>query len=539
MIIDTTKPDFFYSKTFKKIYYKNFSKLRKDFTKWIDEIGEKKSLEWWVSIPATRNQYISKLFNIFCLIESLKEIKKKTKIEEIIVGNQELKKIIEKNTRVRSKITLRNDHKKFSLKEFLFVSKIFLYQLFIYIICKFTHKKKLLKKEKIVLIDTFLIDQDLDNNKFYHKKLIEKSKEKNNIYFVPSFHSEINIIKIIKIIFKCSISKNFLLREHYLSFGDILDSFCIIFRRKRFIKKYKKLKNVDYSKLIAKEINQNHNLSSQILGLQNYSFFKNLFTSQIKIKKVINWFENQSLGKGWNLGSRTFYPEAISLGYQGYTFFPQYMCLSPSKSEHDSKVIPEVLLSIGKIYNKTREEFCKTIKIKNAPALNFQHVFKKKKIKFPKNNHVLIILTGFLQDDISLIQWCIESNLHKKNLKIYVKEHPILKIKTIKKYLSFFPDNYIITKKKFSDAVSSSKILICSGVTSAILELIVQKRFIIIPRIGPLDHVIFKKLNISKNFKVLEKPEDLSLFLRNLSTYAYNKNSFFIKQTKKNLEIFQ
>ena len=75
--------------------------------------------------------------------------------------------------------------------------------------------------------------------------------------------------------------------------------------------------------------------------------------------------------------------------------------------------------------------------------------------------------------------------------------------------------------------------------TSGILELIVQKRFIIIPRIGPLDHVIFKKLNISKNFKVLEKPEDLSLFLRNFSTYAYNKNSFFIKQTKKNLEIFQ
>ena len=28
------------------IYYKNCLKLRKDFTKWIDEIGEKKSLEW-------------------------------------------------------------------------------------------------------------------------------------------------------------------------------------------------------------------------------------------------------------------------------------------------------------------------------------------------------------------------------------------------------------------------------------------------------------------------------------------------------------
>ena len=538
MIIDTTKPNIFYPKTFKKIYYKNCLKLRKDFTKWIDEIGEKKSLDWWVSIPASRNQYVSKLFNIFCLIESLKESKKKLKIEEIIVESVELKKIIEKNIRIRSKITLRNDHRKFNLKEFLFISKIFLYQLLIYIFCKFTVKKKLLKKEKLVLIDTFLIDEDLDNNKFYHKRLIEKSKEKKNIYFVPSFYSEMKVIKIIKIIFKCSASKNFLLREHYLSFSDILDSFYIIFRRKKFIKKYKKLKNIDYSKLVVKEINQNHNLSSQILGLQNYSFFKNLFNAQIKIKKVINWFENQSLGKGWNLGSRTFYPKAISLGYQGYTFFPQYMCLNPSKSEYDSKVVPDILLSIGKIYNKTRQEFCKYIKIKNAPALSFQHVFEKRKIKCPKNSCVLIILSGFLQDDISLIQWCIESNLHKKNLKVYVKEHPILKIKIIKKYLSFFPNNYIISKKNFLDSVSSSQYLICSGVTSGILELIVQKRFIIIPKINPLDHIIFKKLNINKNFKVLENPEDLDVYLRDFSTHTYNKNLFFIKQTNKNLKIF-
>ena len=538
MIINDINHSNFYPDDFKKIYNKNYCNLRRDFTNWIDVIGEKKNLDWWISIPASRNQYISKLFHNFCFIESLKEAKKNLKIDEIVVKDKELKKIIEINLKIKSKITLINNQKNSFIKNFLTMLKILSYHFLIYFFCKLTTKQKLSKTNKIVLIDTFIIDENLNNNKYYHKELIQKSKDKKDVFFVPSFYLEMKLVKIFKIIFNCSGSKNFLLREHYLNFIDILKSFFIICRRRKFIKQYKNLKNIDYSKIIINEINQNHNLSNQILGLQNYYFFKNLFISKVEIRKVINWFENQSLGKGWNYGSRTFYPNATSLGYQGYTYFPQYMCLTPSKQEYDSKVVPETLLSMGKVYNKTRKEFCKYIKVKNAPALNYQYVFKKKNIKTPKNKRVLIILSGFLEDDISLIQWCIESNLHKKNFKVLIKEHPVLKVKIIKKYLEFFPINYLVSNKNFLKSVLSAQYLICSGVTSSILELIVQKRFVIVPKVNPLDSIIFKKLKINKNFKVLEKPRDLDKYLRYLPTYSYDKNYFFSKVTEKNLKIF-
>ena len=95
----------------------------------------------------------------------------------------------------------------------------------------------------------------------------------------------------------------------------------LVLRRKKLKHPYNKLKKIDYSDIIYNEINSNINLSSQILAWQNYFFFKNLKKINIKIKKNINWFENQSQDKGWNLGARTFFPNAKVLVIKGFVTF--------------------------------------------------------------------------------------------------------------------------------------------------------------------------------------------------------------------------
>ena len=82
------------------------------------------------------------------------------------------------------------------------------------------------------------------------------------------------------------------------------------------------------------------------------------------------------------------------------------MCLSPSMGESSSKVVPQTILSIGKRFNSTKKEFCKNINVKVAPALNFQY-FTTEKIKLIKrkiNNSILVILSGFLRDDLNLMR---------------------------------------------------------------------------------------------------------------------------------------
>ena len=52
----------------------------------------------------------------------------------------------------------------------------------------------------------------------------------------------------------------------------------------------------------------------------NYKFFYRLSKNRVNVSKSFNWFENQIIDKGWNLGFRNFFPnqEKNSYGYQDF-----------------------------------------------------------------------------------------------------------------------------------------------------------------------------------------------------------------------------
>ena len=100
MIIDTTTNINNFEKTFRDIYFKKYISLRNEFTKWIDKIGFKEDLDWWISFPASRNYNQSNLFHNFCLIESLKEIFVKKKVKKVIVESKNLKEILKNQLKV-------------------------------------------------------------------------------------------------------------------------------------------------------------------------------------------------------------------------------------------------------------------------------------------------------------------------------------------------------------------------------------------------------------------------------------------------------
>ncbi len=538
MVFDTTTSTSKFNEELKKLYYNNALLLRKDFCKWIDEIGLKNNLDWWISNPASRNYNHSNLFHVFCLIETLKQAQPILNMSEIIVENQIIKDILINQLKIKSNVKLKKKKYFAIIKNFLLIAKHYLFYSIIFIFSKLGKEKKISNKLNLVLIDTFLEDSNLSNNRFYSNNFLNIAFKRKNIFFVPSFYLGMGLLQTIKKIINCKKNNNFLLKESFLGIKDLLKSLFLTFRRKKLNASFSSLKNIDYSSLLNKELNSNINLSSQILGWQNYLFFKNIKQQNFKIKKSINWFENQSQDKGWNLGVRTFFPKAKSYGYQGFTCFPQYMCLSPTQLEYSAKVIPEEILSIGKMFNNTKKEFCKSLKVKTAPALNFQYLYKKKNKRTKQPNEILLILSGFLQDDINIINWVINSGIHKEVKEIYIKEHPILKIDKIKKYLKYLPKNFIVTKKNFWNSVETSKYLICSGATSAITELVVSGRQCIIPRLNPHDGEILKRINISHNYVVLDNPLKLRYFLIEQKIVKYNKELYFTKLTKKNIKLF-
>ena len=181
----------------------------------------------------------------------------------------------------------------------------------------FIKKKKISHKSKITLVDTFITTNSDLNTGFYPSL---KQKRKNEILFVPTIFQSFNLLKLVQNIKKQS-NENYIFKEHYLSFNNLLFAFFHLLRRKKFVSNKYYFKNFNLSKIVNEEILSYQNYNSIVVGILNYKFFENISSSNIKVHKSVNWFENQEIDRGWNLGFRTFFKsfEKNSFGYQNFT----------------------------------------------------------------------------------------------------------------------------------------------------------------------------------------------------------------------------
>ena len=105
----------------------------------------------------------------------------------------------------------------------------------------------------------------------------------------------------------------------------------------------------DLSRLVNEEINDLKDYNSIVVGILNFNFFKNIANS-LKVKKSINWFENQVIDRELEFRFRKFFKkyEKNSFGYQNFTRHYNLINFSPSLIENKSKVTPEKMIVISR-----------------------------------------------------------------------------------------------------------------------------------------------------------------------------------------------
>lgn len=527
--IDLTLNPINHPNKFKKIYERNLQKLRKPFVVWLGKISIKESsnIDWWVLNHVSRDSSKSKLFHYYSLLESIKEFSKNDKKkEEIIVDKFTYRQLFNNSIlKNKSKNFVVLNKNKFNFNVFNYF-KFFISSFIIFAFIKFFKKKRKFKKS-LTLIDTFITGPNLEKNNIYGKKFISLIGSKNNHYFVPTlvylrFYKKYQTIKeLIK-------NKKFILKEEYLKFSDILYSFAIFFRSKKFKKNFIKLNGWDLSEIVNKEISSTDSLDSIVIGLINFRFSKRLSEQKIKIKKIINWFENQNLDKGWNLGFRRYYKNAATIGYQGFTYLPDCMHTHPANYEYKAKIIPDKIIVIGNAYKKLRKEFCSTLDVVVGPALRFNSNFKYKK---KKKYDVLFVLSGFKDYDEILLSRAINIANENSKFKIFIKFHPILpKLKMMSS--TKIPHNLIEVSGNLQSIFQKSELVVSSGPTSAILESLIYNCRLIIFKISVYEKILVNKLNLPKHtYKICYNDPELSTFIKKY----FNKENKLKKLNYKKL----
>jgi len=418
--------------------------IRKEYINYLIKIGKdnEKNIDWWVLNFVSRNTLMSQLFKNICFLIMLKRrLEKGYGYNEIIVGSIALKKAIISNypdynfkINYKGKSFLRMCLGK--INSYLKAFKQILSRL---LAARFTRKyKRIIKTDRtLTLIDIFVFQNSFDEGILidrYYPGLLKymDSSEKEYAYYIPTFYG---IRKYREAFIEMRKSKqNFLVKEDYLKLGDYLFALLYPLRLNKMKIKYKDFLGLDIYPLIREEIANDRVSHPSMYGLLNYRFPRRLKENGIKLKLIINWFENQTIDHGFNGGFRKYYPESKLIGYLGTPLLDNYLSLFPTEQEKICEIIPEEINVIGNGYVDLVKEFCPDLKVKVASAFRYSGVWKKRKYLPDKNMFTILVALSILtneSDEIMNIVLKAANSINIKNYIFKIKPHPVYDMKKL------------------------------------------------------------------------------------------------------------
>jgi hypothetical protein len=519
--------------------------IRKPFIDLVESISRqnKDSLDWWVSSPASRNTFASPLFHFCCCIALLQElIRANEHFTEIITDSRAFKKITEDylaKQGANARVTLARLPVKHRLKELIRpIYTIFglpLKQLLLFFEAKLTRSlRKPLPLEPLTLIDTFVMPGYIEKDRYYPGLLEALSEEeKQLVWFVPhlyGFHPW-QYLSVLKRLRKAE--RNFISKDDFLKFVDYWCLWQHLFRVRKLQINPSFFRGVDISPLVCEELTSFWSIGSSYMPLLNYCFAKRLKESGVKLRLVINWFENQNIDRGWNAGFRRFFPDVETMGYQGFIVSTHYLCMYPTKVEKDSRVIPHKVAVIGKGLTQSARRFCSDLDVCIAPAFRFQHVWQERKY-FPAENvyTILVALPILISDAVYILKLLAHAaDEETGGTRFWIKPHPATSEAQIKAAYGVAKAEQIkFVSGDFKDYVEKSNLLIMSSASSTCMETLAMGIPVIIvgSRHGLIHNPIPKSIN-EDIWSLCYSPEEVAKAIQ----FYQNRNPKKIKEHER------
>jgi hypothetical protein len=449
--------------------------------------SHKGNIDWWVQGPASRNTLSSPFFYHYCSLYLVKYLVDNNRFtfKEVVLDSLELKLIV-KNILASSGITqckvCVDRHKliKFKVKQYLKLPALFLKKVIQQIIVKltFVNDARITADKPLVLIDTFMIDGYAENDRWYGELWDNLSVERRKeIFFVPTVvNTSIRRMTALYKNLRVS-SKNYLIKEDYLNFGDIVFSFRHLFRIMSISIKPVFVLGYDVSPLVKRELLYNEDMLTVIESLLVYRFIKKLSKCDFKIRLAIDWFEGQAIDKAWNMAFNHFYPSVKRVGYRATESFPFYLCSYPIAIERDSNVIPDVIAVQGEGTIPTVTEFLPDLDVMVIPAFRSQYVWKfDKERKVSDGFNILVSLPISVETSMRIILRLVDfyrsNDLGQKKIKFIIKIHPVNSLAQLKKSLAIIdlPEIFLLSEEKSFPLLLKNASLLITEASCTCLE---------------------------------------------------------------------
>jgi len=459
---------------------------RADFNEFVASISKSnmKNIDWWVQGPASRNTYSSPLFHYYCSIFLLSHLirEKNFSFDAIIINSLSFKAIVEEllsnsninNCKIYSKYTFKDITKKIIKKHFLLFYLI-LRKCFQLLVVRIIGANNIPDKP-LVLIDTFLMPDYIDNDRWYGSLWDNLSKDqKLETFFVPTIVLT-SLKDIISLYKRSKLSvRNYIFKEQFLTLKDVIYAFGHKKRAKKMVIQKISLLGYEFSNLVEEELNNHNDINTVIESILTYRFIARFQQTGSKVRLAIDWFEGQALDKAWNMGFKNFFPQTKRIGYRPTESFPLYLSSYPIPIEREAHVIPDVMALQGKGTVFSVKEFLPNLETILIPSFKCQYVWEFKENKLSKSKYmILVALPLSINYSIliinRLINVCNAIPIKRDTTEFLIKPHPAQSLSKIKNNLPELPNYISLTKEKsFAKLLYSTNILITEA-SSTCLE---------------------------------------------------------------------
>jgi len=517
--------------------------------------GHEGDIHWILSSIATRNYNLSPLFIRCCQLLLVDDLFSQGKVEKLISHDGPLlqcvkRHYLKKNQNIEIECTERLKQK---IKKLFIPTKQY-YKIVADVFKRFlASKPNMLKayniQKPITLLDMFVINSKVgEQGSIFEGKYIDRyypglldnlnSEEKELIYYLPStigFKSYKQAFELMR-----NSRDRIIVKDDFLKCSDYFK--LIIHPLKKLLHSIPEIRFQDFeiTSLLRNENYEKAFDSGYIRAYVNYLFAKRLARSKIKVRMLVEWFENQIIDRAMIKGFHTYLPSVKVVGYQGFIVSPHlHHYVYPTDSELAGGVAPDELAVIGKGLCNQARQYCKSIKVFTAPAFRNQNVWQNSgHEKIGNERIVLVALPMYINEAAEIIKIIneIEESVYNK---IWLKPHPSYGPERIQDMVN--PKNSIeIVTGYFNVFLDKAEVLI-SNASITVVEAIAKGKPVIV--IGNKNGIIQNPIpeTIPKDiWNICYQSEDTQdVLIRYFDTYKINRSKFKEIGNKVKLDFFE
>lgn len=452
--------------------------IRTDFHETLRALLEKTHMEvaWLVSSTFSRNNYQSDVFRDICfLFLAIRLVEGNHDITRVVLPSlsmeRDLKHYFREHGYSVSVVTLRRLIKmiKAILRPYYKLFRTASVFLRLWMLGGMSRRPDLGSNQEITLITTFILKSSfnkpgnfIDRN---YPGIMDYGFPEDNphVYFVPQFYRGTLKKKFMRFAQR-SKSVNFLIKNDYLKFTDYLNVLFDAARIDPGFLRQTRLRGVGIGSILMHDFYRNKFELTNLYGSLNYCFVRRLKGAGLKVKVVVDWYENQAFNKGLVKGFKDFYPCVEVRGYAGFIVdFHHDFHHKPTDYESSAGVIPDKIYVIGRGLESTYREFSSRVNVRVAPAYRFKHVLQNH-IEISENARVVLVaLPISYQDSVEALGVLakVAGSPKFSDVVFDVKPHPALNFDRVRRKSSHnWPPNLRVVYGSFFEELRQACLMI-------------------------------------------------------------------------------